>query len=135
VIRRGLAIAVLAGVVLAGAMPWGGGNFATSASLGSGVIVPELSEAGLRGQTAFGKYCATCHGADAGGTGSGPPLIHKLYHPGHHGDMAFAQAARRGSQAHHWGFGDMPPVAGVSDADLADIIAFIRETQKANGIF
>ena len=42
---------------------------------------------------------------------------------------------RRGSQAHHWGFGDMPTVAGVSDADLADIIAFIRETQKANGIF
>ncbi|HUS55520.1 MAG TPA: cytochrome c [Thermohalobaculum sp.] len=112
-----------------------GTQFAGSASLGSGVTVPELSEAGSRGQTAFGAYCASCHGADAGGTGSGPPLIHKIYHPGHHGDMAFVSAARQGSRAHHWSFGNMPPVAGISDAEIADIIIFVREVQQANGIF
>ena len=99
------------------------------------VVIPELSLAGARGEAAFGRYCATCHGADAGGTGSGPPLIHRIYHPGHHGDMAFVLAARRGSRAHHWSFGNMPPVGGISDAELTDIISFIRETQKANGIF
>jgi hypothetical protein len=29
----------------------------------------------------------------------------------------------------------MPPVAGISDAGIADIIAFIRAVQEANGIF
>lgn len=48
--------------------------------------------------------------------------------------MAFVRAAREGVRAHHWRFGDMPPVEGVSDADLAGIIAFVREVQRANGI-
>lgn len=123
-------------LVLAGAAILSfGAQFAGSASLGGGVVIPELSETGSRGQAAFGTYCASCHGADAGGTGSGPPLIHMIYHPGHHGDMAFVMAARQGSRAHHWRFGDMAPVAGISDAEIADIISFVREVQKANGIF
>lgn len=130
--RLKLALAGAAGaVVLIAAVV-----FVRSASLGGGeVVIPALSEVGQRGQAAFGTYCASCHGADAGGTGSGPPLIHIVYHPGHHGDMAFVMAAQRGSQAHHWKFGDMPPVTGISEAEIADIIAFIREVQKANGIF
>jgi len=106
-----------------------------AAPLGQKVTIPDLSEAATRAQAAFDTYCATCHGTDAGGTNSGPPLIHKIYHPGHHADMAFYLAARQGSRAHHWSFGDMPPVQGVSDADLVDIITFVREVQRANGIF
>lgn len=109
--------------------------YAGAASLGSGVAISKLSGAATRGQAAFGAFCATCHGADAGGTNTGPPLIHKFYRPGHHGDMAFVLAARRGAPAHHWKFGNMPPVQGVTDAELADIITFVREVQKANGIF
>jgi mono/diheme cytochrome c family protein len=108
---------------------------AGSASLDRAVVMPELSEAGSRGQAAFGQLCAGCHGADAGGTGSGPPPIHSHYHPNHHNDAAIARAVRQGAHAHHWSFGDMPPVAGIGDAGIADIIAFIREVQKANGIF
>lgn len=122
-------------LVLAAAALGLGTQFAGSASLGGGVVIPELSEAGRQGQAAFAANCASCHGADAGGTGSGPPLIHRLYHPNHHGDIAFVLAARQGSRAHHWNFGNMPPVAGISDAEIADIIAFIRTVQKANGIF
>jgi len=122
---------VLAGVTILSF----GAQVAGSASLGGAVVIPELSEAGSRGQAAFGTYCASCHGADAGGTGSGPTFIDRIYHPGHHGDMAFVMATRQGSRAHHWNFGDMPPVAGVSDAEIADIVAFIRAVQKANGIF
>ena len=112
-----------------------GAWLATAASLGEKVTIPELSEAAARGQVAFDTYCATCHGTDAGGTNSGPTLIHKIYHPGHHADLAFVLAARQGSRAHHWRFGDMPPVQGVNDAELIDIIAFVREVQRANGIF
>ena len=129
--RNHLALAAMAGAAVLGA----GAYFAMAASQGGGVVIPQLTEAGARGQAAFGKFCATCHGTDAGGTGSGPPLIHKLYHPGHHGDMAFVMAAKRGARAHHWNFGNMPPVEGITDAEIADIVAFIRETQYANGVY
>ncbi len=102
---------------------------------GGAVVIPELSDSGARGQVAFGRYCASCHGAKADGTDKGPPLIDRLYHPGHHGDASFVAAARRGATGHHWRFGDMKPVAGVSDGELADLIGFIREVQHANGIF
>ncbi|HSF94718.1 MAG TPA: cytochrome c [Thermohalobaculum sp.] len=129
--RRKLVTFAVAGIAaLAGAV-W----TAIPASLGSGVVIPPLSQAGARGQAAFDGYCASCHGTDAGGTNSGPPLVHKIYHPGHHADMAFVLAVRRGSRAHHWSFGDMPPVQRVTDAELADIISFVREVQQANGIF
>jgi len=100
------------------------------------VTVPTLSAVAVRGQAAFAQYCAECHGSSGqGAEGKGPPLLHQFYHPGHHGDAAFVAAARQGTRQHHWGFGDMPPVAGVSDQDLVAIIAFVREMQHANGIF
>jgi len=111
------------------------GGAALAASLPSKVTMPELSAVAMLGQAAFAKYCASCHGADAGGTRSGPPLIHPIYHPGHHADMAFVIAARRGSRAHHWKFGDMPPVKDITDQEIDQIIVFVREVQRANGIF
>jgi len=37
--------------------------------------------------------------------------------------------------SHHWQFGHMPPVPGLSQKDVAKIIAFVRELQRANGIY
>ena len=100
------------------------------------VTMPALSGAAAPGASAFGENCAACHGADAGGVdGKGPPLIHAYYESGHHGDMSFRLAVRRGVRAHHWRFGDMPAIDGVSDAALEEIIAYVRAVQKANGIF
>jgi mono/diheme cytochrome c family protein len=99
------------------------------------VVIPALSEAGGRGQAAYGRYCAECHGAKADGSDKGPPLIHKIYEPGHHGNSSIATAVRRGASGHHWPYGDMKPVKGVTDQELVDMIAFIRETQYGNGIF
>ena len=99
------------------------------------VTLPQLDGAARRGQQAFGAICAACHGPNAGGLeGKGPPLVHRLYVPGHHGDMAIRMAAQRGVQSHHWRFGNMPPIEGLTDADLTDIIAFIRAVQRANGL-
>jgi cytochrome c2 len=98
------------------------------------VKVPELSTEARTGQTAFEQSCAQCHGFTAGGTDKGPSLVHPYYVASHHGDMAFVMAVRYGSRAHHWKFGDMEPVPGVTDEDLAAIIAFVRELQHANGL-
>ena len=95
-----------------------------------------LSPMALEGERAFNLRCALCHGAGAaGGTGLGPPLAHPIYEPGHHQDFAFRNAVRNGVISHHWEFGNMPPVPGVSDAELESIICYVRELQRAQGIF
>ena len=99
------------------------------------VEMPELSATAQLGRKAFAENCAECHGPDASGRqGSGPPLIHKIYEPGHHADMAIVLAAQRGVTAHHWRFGNMPPVPGLTERELGSIVVYIREVQRANGI-
>lgn len=99
------------------------------------VDMPTLSQRAQAGQLAFQENCAQCHGRNAGGTDVGPPLIHKIYEPSHHGDMAFRLAAQQGVRQHHWNFGNMPSRPDVSDRDIEAIIIFVREVQRANDIF
>lgn len=119
--------------------PEGTGKAGTTQPNGAAIVqvtLPELTGEAALGAKAFAGLCATCHGADAGGiNGAGPPLVHKIYEPGHHGDGAFLRAARQGVRSHHWPFGDMPPVTGATDADIRAIIAYVRAVQKENGIF
>lgn len=100
------------------------------------VQVPELGPLEKQGESAFNLTCAACHGVNAVGIeGRGPPLVHRIYEPNHHADAAFVLAVRNGVRSHHWRFGDMPPVDGVTPEQLDAIIAYIRTLQRANGIF
>lgn len=95
----------------------------------------ELSGQATLGQNAFNGVCAKCHGQNGvGRKGMGPPLIHKIYEPSHHGDAAFQLAVQNGVRAHHWQFGNMPPQTGLTPSDIANIVAFVREVQRENGI-
>ena len=100
------------------------------------VLLPEsLSQNAQIGQLGFEAKCAACHGLNAAGQdGVAPPLVHIIYEPSHHGDEAFQRAAAMGVRGHHWPFGDMPAVEGVTRGDVTMIIAYIRELQRANGI-
>ncbi len=98
------------------------------------VTVPELSRVASAGKTAFDANCAQCHGDNAAGSESGPPLVHDIYNPGHHGDAAFYAAAKRGVRQHHWSYGNMPAQPQLSDEEMAAIIRYVRELQVANGI-
>lgn len=99
------------------------------------VTVPPLSGVAKEGETLFNANCAQCHGENAAGRdGAGPPLVHVIYEPHHHSDAAFYLAARNGAPSHHWPFGNMPPVEGVSDGDIGKIVAYVRALQRANGI-
>ena len=94
-----------------------------------------LSATAKTGKNVFEEKCAACHGENAGGrNGLAPPLVHKIYEPSHHGDMSFLLAAQNGVRAHHWPFGNMPPVAGVTRGDVVGIVSYIRELQRENGI-
>ncbi len=100
------------------------------------VRVPaELSANAQIGKKGFDANCASCHGENAAGqNGVAPPLVHKIYEPSHHGDMAFQLAAKNGVRAHHWKFGNMAPVEGLNDAEVAYITLYVRELQRENGI-
>ena len=100
------------------------------------VSLPEtLSQSAQIGKLAFDTKCASCHRANAAGQhGVAPPLVHIIYEPGHHGDEAFQRAAAIGVRAHHWPFGNMPAVEGITRGDVKMITSYVRELQRANGI-
>ncbi len=101
---------------------------------GSGSVATAQPAAMAGGAAIFERNCAKCHGQKAKGTDKGPPLVHKIYEPGHHADVAFYLAVRRGVPAHHWPFGDMPPIEGIGDEEIAQIVDHVRGLQRAAGI-
>ena len=128
-----LPAALLAGCSGAAAPEYETGSGATDAQ--PAIVVPALSEQAVAGQQVFNTTCVLCHGVNAAGTNQGPPLVHKIYEPGHHADFSFRNAVGQGVPAHHWNFGNMPPVPGMSEESVEDIICYVRELQRANGIF
>jgi mono/diheme cytochrome c family protein len=86
------------------------------------------------GEAKFNAHCGACHGPQGTGTQQGPPLVHKIYEPNHHGDAAFLRAAEFGVKAHHWEFGNMPKIEAVSSADVEQIIRYVRWLQRQAGI-
>jgi mono/diheme cytochrome c family protein len=129
--RWGALVGLLAAFVIAGYL---GQALWTARPAERVVAVPELSADARIGRDVFDRRCAACHGASAGGTSAGPALVHQIYRPAHHGDVAFALAVQRGVRAHHWTFGDMPPPLGLSASDVDAVVRYVRELQRANGI-
>ena len=100
------------------------------------IKVPKIEEQYLNGESLFNKNCISCHGIHGVGVkGAGPPLIHIIYEPSHHGDGSFYSAVKYGVQSHHWTFGNMSAVKNITDEEIADIIKYIRFIQRANGIY
>ena len=87
------------------------------------------------GERLFDVSCAPCHGEAALGTPQGPPLVHIYYEPNHHADGAFVSAVSRGVSAHHWGYGDMPPLPTVTIEQTQQIIGYVRWLQREAGVY
>lgn len=98
------------------------------------VTVPKLSPEAKAGEAAFLANCAGCHGRNAVGSDKGPSLIDPIYRPAHHGDFSFVRAVTLGVPQHHWLFGAMPAQPQVSREQIDQIVTYIREIQRANGI-
>lgn len=88
-----------------------------------------------KGQQLFQQNCSACHGSTLKGSEQGPPLLHPFYKPSHHGDASFYRAGLKGVKAHHWKFGDMPAVPGMTEAKMKSIIQFIRYYQKQQQLY
>ncbi len=132
--RSPTGLLILGICIVTGAVVWWFSAGHPTQTIVSGVTVPELTAGAQAGQSLFAARCSECHGLSGQGTASGPPLIHKIYEPGHHSDEAFQRAVKLGTRAHHWSFGNMPKVDGVSRADVERILDFVRAVQRHNGI-
>jgi cytochrome c len=86
------------------------------------------------GERLFNENSARCHGTRAAGSDTGPPLVHRVYEPSHHADMAFQRAVALGVAAHHWRFGNMPPIPGVDQPAVERIVGYVRWLQRQAGI-
>lgn len=87
--------------------------------------------AGARGERAYLANCAACHGNDLGGTSLGPTLLGPE-------SSALSDAARRdvirnGVENDGSEFGAMPGNAVLRDAQITEIIAFLRTQQAVAG--
>lgn len=110
---------------------WSGLLAGVSCAKQESAEVPTTYQAGAQ---VFSANCARCHGERGLGTDHGPPLVHKIYEPGHHPDIAFQRAAANGVRAHHWKFGDMPRIEGVGPSEVESIIGYVRWLQREAGI-
>lgn len=87
-----------------------------------------------QGADVYTNACATCHGEELGGTTAGPPLLAELYAPGRLSDEAMAAAVVDGVPQQYWTFGPMPGVGGLSEVDVAAVVAFVRDEQQRAGL-
>jgi mono/diheme cytochrome c family protein len=130
-----LIVGAVAVIVVIAVASMGGSTETDDADVGANEFNIPLQDPMLvaEGDVLYQANCASCHGADLRGTDLGPSHLSVVYQPGHHGDAAFALAAINGVRAHHWRFGDMAPIPGLSQDDLDRIVAFVRETQRIVG--
>ena len=131
----GVALALLA---VAGCVEEDAAPLRAPGTAGAGQPPPailDVAEAARRGEELFNANCSACHGVGAVGTSIGPPLTHRFYHPGHHPDFSIRDAVSRGVMQHHWFFGDMAPVPGLSADDVEKVICYVRQKQRAEGLF
>ena len=129
-----LSMAVLAGAIWFFYQPKEAPQDQVTRKQAATITLPEFSPAAQTGLIYYQAKCAECHGQNGVGSDKGPPLIHRIYEPNHHADEAFQRAAKLGVQSHHWQFGDMPAVEGITRAEVTNIVTYIREVQAANGI-
>jgi len=122
---RAIVLAALVG-------PWGSAGCAGDAPPPP-VTAPTPAEH-VAGEQLFGARCGACHGLRGGGSAQGPPLVHRVYEPSHHADAAFLRAVQVGVRAHHWRFGDMRPVPGLTLDDVDRIVGYVRWLQREAGI-
>lgn len=88
----------------------------------------------VEGEARYNRNCRPCHGPLGTGGQAGPPLVHRIYEPSHHSDAAFRLAITRGARAHHWNFGNMPPMPDMDSTAIAGVTAYVRWLQRQAGI-
>ncbi len=84
-----------------------------------------------RGSGLFRANCSACHGGSLEGTSLGPSLLEDRFRIDQLSDVEMRQAIRAGVEPTTDEFGAMPGNAVLRDAQIDEIIAFVRSQQLA----
>ena len=106
---------------------------ACSSSDEADIVPAQDAELVAAGEAIYQATCSSCHGSDLRGTDRGPSHLSAVYRPNHHSDAAFLLAVKVGVAEHHWRFGAMDPIPGLTDEDVAAVTAFVRDRQRTEG--
>ena len=85
-------------------------------------LAPHAQEDVAAGRKAFETRCARCHGADGNGGEMGPPIVLRLWN---RSDEQLVTLFHQGLPTR-----GMPPVADINDAEIKDLIKFLRTIQQ-----
>lgn len=99
------------------------------------LVATPTPDAYIEGDRLYVSYCSQCHGDRGSGTSQGPPFVHRVYEPSHHADASFHRAVQFGVAAHHWRFGNMAPIAGLTREEVTQVVNYVRWLQREAGIF
>jgi len=83
---------------------------------------------------AFARECGGCHGRAAQGTARGPALATTSYGRSRFDDDSIRSAVREGRVPRSPDSAGMPASPEIPESDLAQILDFLREVQRARGI-
>jgi mono/diheme cytochrome c family protein len=112
---------------------------ALAVSCGGGDDTPKTAaERVAAGRETYQSVCASCHGADLGGTAAGPSMLEPVFAPATHPDAAFRDAVTKGVSPHgHFEkttWGAMPALPTLDDDDIANVTAYVRSEQRKAGV-
>ncbi len=84
-----------------------------------------------RGAGLYRANCSACHGDALAGTSLGPSLLDERYQVDQLSDAEIRQAIRTGVEPTTDEFGAMPGNAILRDAQVNEIVTFVRSQQRA----
>nr|WP_319514880.1 cytochrome c [uncultured Cohaesibacter sp.] len=95
-------------------------------------LIATLDSAQIRkeGLKLYNANCLSCHGVGGRSTSFGPALINRIYSKGNLSDRAFIQAVNYGAPQRNWDYGPMDPVEGLTQTEVAQILAYVRSEQE-----
>ena len=95
-------------------------------------LIATLDSAQIRkeGLKLYNANCLSCHGVGGRSTSFGPALINRIYYKGNLSDRAFIQAVNFGAPQRNWDYGPMDPIEGLTQTDVAQILAYVRSEQE-----
>lgn len=111
---------------------WSTGILVTAAlAIAATACGVDANDGGSRGQAIYEANCAVCHGAALEGNDRGPSLLDPVYASDQMSDERIRSAVRNGIEQTRWEFGPMLALGGLGDAQIDEVIGFIRASQNA----